>query len=97
MKTLKEIEENLKKSHEKLQNLKVKSLFVFGSFAKGTNSEGSDIDFLVEFSEPVGFFEFLDLKYFLEELFGKEIDLATRNALHPKLKDGILKEAIRVA
>ena len=87
----------------KLKALHVKQLFVFGSFAKGAVKSGSDIDFLVEFSKPVNMFpvnmfpvnmfEFLNLKYFLEETFSAEIDLATEKALHPHLKDSILKGA----
>lgn len=97
MKNLKDIEDKIKKNSPTLLKLKVKTLSVFGSVAKGTAKDGSDIDFLVEFSEPVGFFEFLDVKYFLEDLLEAEVDLATKKALHPKLRDNILKEAVRVA
>ena len=87
----------LKKNETKLKALHVKQLFVFGSFAKGAAKPASDIDFLVEFSKPVDMFEFLDLKYFLEETFSAKIDLATEKALHHRLKDNILKGAVRVA
>ena len=87
----------LKENESQLAALHVKQLFVFGSVAKGNAKAGSDIDFLVEFTKPVGMFEFLDLKYFLEKTFNTEIDLATEKALHPRLKDNILKEAVRVA
>ena len=97
MKDLKNIEEKIKTSSLELTKLKVKTLSIFGSFAKQLATEKSDIDILVEFSEPVGFFEFLDVKYFLEELLETEVDLVTKDALHPRLKDNILKEAIRVA
>jgi len=92
-----QLKEILKGKEADLQRFHVKSLFVFGSVARGEATDGSDIDFLVEFDCPVGMFEFLDLKYFLEDLLKQEIDLATRKALHPRLKDNILREAIRVA
>jgi len=95
--TISLLEEVLKEKKEELSQLHVKSLFVFGSVAQGKAKDNSDIDFLVEFDCPVGMFEFLELKYFLEEIFKSEIDLATKKALHPRLRDDILREAIRVA
>jgi predicted nucleotidyltransferase len=80
-----------------LSRLKVKSLSIFGSVARDEAKEGSDIDLLVEFSEPVGMFEFLDLKEFLESILKTRVDLATPTALKRQLRDQILKEAIRAA
>ncbi|MCB0342719.1 MAG: nucleotidyltransferase family protein [Pseudobdellovibrionaceae bacterium] len=85
-------------SHKgELRNLKVESVHLFGSVARNEGKENSDLDVLVAFSEPVGMFQFLEVKYFLEGLFGCKVDLATEQALHPHLKEQILKEAIRVA
>lgn len=69
---------------------------IFGSFAKGEGREESDIDILVEFEKTVDFFEFLDLKEFLENLFHREVDLVTKRALKPLIKEKILKEVIYV-
>ena len=80
-----------------LRNMCVKSLSIFGSLARGEFGPGSDIDLLVEFSEPVGFFRLIELKQYLERLFEREVDLATPDALRPEIKDQILKEAIRAA
>ncbi|MDZ4660574.1 MAG: nucleotidyltransferase family protein [Pseudomonadota bacterium] len=89
---------NLLKTKEfELRALHVKKLFVFGSVARGSAESTSDIDLLVEFDCPVGMFEFLEVKYFLEALLNAKVDLATERALHPQLKDNILKEALRVA
>ena len=76
---------------------KVKTLFVFGSVARDQARVDSDIDLLVEFSEPVGIFEFLDLKEYLESILKARVDLATKQALKKQLRDQILKEAIRAA
>lgn len=82
-----------------LQKYGVKSIRLFGSFARGDAGPGSDVDLLVEF-EPtahVGLFEFVRLKNELSELLACKVDLATPNALHKGMKDEIMKEAIRAA
>ena len=74
----------------------VKEIGIFGSVARGEQTAVSDVDVLVEFSEPVGFFTFLDLESFLSKTFGKKVDLVTKRALKPAVKDQILKDAIYV-
>ena len=51
------------------------------------------MDILVEFYAPIGW-EFIDLKEFLEEILGREVDLVTVGALKPQLRDKILKEVV---
>jgi hypothetical protein len=63
----------------------------FGSYATQEQNEESDLDLLVEFSEPVGW-QFFSLEKFLEEQLSMKIDLVTRNALKERLKDRILKQ-----
>jgi uncharacterized protein len=75
----------------------VKSLSVFGSVARGEATAESDIDMLVEFDQPVGLFEFIRLKQYLEELTGRQVDLVTPDALRPLMRADILKEAVHVA
>ncbi|MBI5176966.1 nucleotidyltransferase family protein [Candidatus Micrarchaeota archaeon] len=58
----------------------VKSVAVFGSFARGAGRRGSDIDLLVEFSKPVGF-EFFELGDYLEGLLGRNVDILTPDGL----------------
>lgn len=77
-------------------NYKVKNIGVFGSVARGDNIEGSDIDLLVEFSEPVGFFKFIQLERYLSEILGYKVDLVTKKALKPSIKEDILQEVIYV-
>lgn len=73
----------------------VKKIGVFGSFARGEGKEGSDIDVLVEFKKGSKTFDnYMDLKFFLEDLFHKKIDLVTVEALRPQLKDDILREVV---
>lgn len=75
----------------------IESLSVFGSVARGTSTSDSDVDILVKYREIPGFFGFLDLKKFLEDLTGRRVDLVTEGALKKQLKDQIVKESIRVA
>jgi len=53
----------------------------------------SDIDILVEFSDPVEW-DFIDLKEFLESLLEVKVDLVTKNALKPQIRDRILNEVV---
>ncbi len=80
-----------------IRALGVSRLSLFGSVVRDQAGPGSDIDLLVEFAEPVGYFEFLDLKAYLEEILGREVDLVPRNALKRQLRDRILAEAVDAA
>lgn len=90
-KALKEKIKELKPVLEK--KYKVKSIGLFGSFARDEANEDSDIDILVEFSGNIGW-EFIDLKQFLEESLEREVDLVTIEALKPELKEDILKDVM---
>jgi|SRR3989344_837515 len=74
----------------------VKNIGIFGSFARGDNKKTSDIDILVEFSEPVGFFKFLELEEFLSKILHRKVDLTTKKALKEIIKEEILKETVYV-
>lgn len=80
-----------------LAALSVRSLSLFGSVARDEAVPGSDIDLLVEFSEPVGMFEFLEVKAYLEALLGAKVDLVTPGALKPRLKERIMREVVHAA
>jgi hypothetical protein len=75
----------------------VKSMALFGSTARDQAHLESDIDLLVEFDQPIGLFRFIDLKQYLETLFGCPVDLGTANSLKTQLRDEILRDAIYVA
>lgn len=85
------------KSHQTILSSKgVKELSIFGSVAKNQNTSKSDIDILVDFDSKRGLFVFVGLKHYLENILNCEVDLVTKNALHPALKSRILKEAKHV-
>jgi len=75
---------------------KVKDIGVFGSYVRGEQRKKSDVDILVEFEEPVGFFEFIALEDYLGDLLGVKVDLVSKKALKPRIGERILKEVARV-
>ncbi len=75
------------------QKFKVKSIGLFGSYAREEQTEKSDIDMLVEFETPVGFFKFIELEDYLSEKLGTKVDLVTPDALKPLIKPQIMEEA----
>lgn len=83
----------LQKNMGVLQNqYGVASIGIFGSVSRGEEKEKSDVDVLVEFSKTPGFFKFIELEEFLGKLIGKKVDLVTKKALKPRIKDEILRE-----
>ena len=70
--------------------MEIQSLAVFGSVARGEAGPESDVDLLVEFTDPVGLFHFLAVKESLEAILGCPVDLATPAALKPQLREAII-------
>jgi predicted nucleotidyltransferase len=96
VRTLNEVKDILREHKEELrQNYKIKEIGVFGSFARGEQKDRSDIDLLVDFSEPVGW-EFIDLIEYLERILDMKVDLTTPLALKRQIKDRILEELVPV-
>ena len=83
------IEQNL----NAIRGCGVRRLGLFGSCARGECNEVSDLDFVVEF-EKKSFDAYMDLKLFLEELFGCQVDLVISDSIKPRLRSVILGEAI---
>lgn len=75
----------------------VKDLMLFGSAARDEVRPESDVDVLVDFERQPDFDRFMDLKFFLEDILKTKVDLVTREALKPRMRPIIEKEAIRVA
>ncbi|RLJ08374.1 MAG: nucleotidyltransferase [Candidatus Aenigmatarchaeota archaeon] len=90
IKILEEHMEELKKKYH------VKELRLFGSFVRGEQRKKSDVDVLVEFEQPIGFFKFLELEEYLSKLLGIRVDLVSKKALKPRIGKHILKEAVRI-
>jgi len=96
MNSLDEIKDILRSHKEDLRvKYHVKDIGVFGSFARGEESNNSDLDLLVDFDEPIGW-EYVDLIVYLESILGMKVDLVTPMALKRQIKDNILKELVAV-
>ncbi len=72
----------------------VQTLGIFGSVARGEARRNSDIDILVEFSRPIGFFAFIELEHRLSKILGKKVDLVSKPALKPIARQSILHEVV---
>lgn len=93
--TLKEISQILQAKRDYLRDsYYVAQLGVFGSCARGDAREMSDIDILVEFSRRVDFIKFLQLESYLSDILGGRVDLVTKKALKPLIKDKVLKQTV---
>ena len=80
-------------SRIKLSSFGVKSIGLFGSFVRGQQTQKSDIDLLVEFEhDKKNFDNFIDTCFFLDELFGHEVEVVTKDSISPYIKPYILKD-----
>jgi predicted nucleotidyltransferase len=78
------------------KKFKVKTIGVFGSYIRGEQKRSSDVDVLVEFEEPIGLFEFMDLEDYLSQLLGVKVDLVSKKALKPHIGERIMQEVIMI-
>lgn len=85
------VEEN----RETIRGFGVRSLGLFGSAVRGEAAETSDLDFVVELEKKT-FDSYMNLKKFLEELFGCKVDLVLKDNIKPRLREPILKETVYV-
>ena len=97
MKRLEEIQEILRQKKPILrERFKVKEIGIFGSFARGEEKDTSDLDILVELERPVGLIKFVGLQNYLSDELGEKVDLVTKSALKPRIKENILSEVVYI-
>ncbi|MDP3028280.1 MAG: nucleotidyltransferase family protein [Deltaproteobacteria bacterium] len=93
MKTKEEILKMLVELKPELQSrYKVKEIGVFGSFMRGEQGEASDVDILAEFGEDADLFDLVGLSLFLEEKLHCKVDVVSKRALRPEIRDSVLRE-----
>ena len=81
----------LETNRNKIKTFGVKKIGMFGSFVRGDEGPNSDIDILVEFeSGKKNFDNYMDLKLYLEGMFGRKVDLVIKDAIKPSLRLAIL-------
>lgn len=81
---------------ELIDRFGVEKLALFGSMARGTAEQGSDVDVLVTFDGPATSKRYFGLQFYLEDLLGRPVDLVTNKALRPEMRPYIEQEAINV-
>ena len=91
--TIKQIIKELKPELEK--RFHVSSIGVFGSVVRNDFSENSDVDIIVDFSQPIGI-EFIDLADLLEEKFHEQVDLVSKKGIKPQYFSSIENEIVYV-
>ena len=74
----------------------IKQMGIFGSVVRGEEKSDSDVDILVEFSSPIGFFDFIRLETHLSNILNKKVDLVSKKAIKPIIRNSILDEVIYV-
>jgi len=95
LKTLSEIKEILLRHKTELkEKFKIKSLGIFGSYARGEQQKNSDVDLLVEFlpEAKISLLDFVSIERYLSEMLDVKVDLVEESSLKPEIGKRILKE-----
>lgn len=81
-----------------LKQYGVATIGLFGSFTRNEQNSKSDIDFLVEFEKSKKTYKnFIELAFFLEEVFGRKVEIITPQSISQYLKPHIMQEVEYVA
>ena len=95
MKTLEEIKQWLVQNKSLLQErYKIRELGVFGSYVRQEQTETSDVDVLVEFSETPSLLKFVNLENYLSDNLGVKVDLVHKSGLKTRIGERILAEVV---
>lgn len=88
----------LKRHAETVKALGATSLYLFGSAARDEAQPDSDIDLFIDYDRNSRFnaFDLVGIKQYLEQALGIEVDVTTRDGLHPMLRSDIERSAVRV-
>lgn len=90
--------DNLKRQADAIKAMGATSLYLFGSIVQDEAEPGSDIDLFIDYNPDSRFnaFDLVGIKQFLEDKLGIEVDITTRDGLHPMLRADIEQSALRV-
>ncbi|MGK7929874.1 MAG: nucleotidyltransferase family protein [Microcystaceae cyanobacterium] len=96
-----DLEQILSVLQHSLENLKleyeVKRLGIFGSLVRDEVTPNSDLDLLVEFQGDITFDNYMELKFLLEDLFQRKIDLVIKEDIKSQIREQILEETVYVS
>lgn len=90
--------EQLQNDADTIRKMGVTELYLFGSTARDEDTAASDLDLFIDYDAESRFslIDLVGIKQFLEETMRTEVDITTRDSLHPMLKDDIERNAIRI-
>ena len=77
-----------------LETYRLTRLGIFGSYARGEQTDESDIDVLVDYEKAPTLWRLIELRYYLSELFAIKVDVVTRNGLKARIRERVLAEVI---
>ncbi len=87
----------LKEHKEELvEKYRVKEIGIFGSYVRGEQKAGSDVDILVEFYEVPSLLRFINLENYLSDLLGMKVDLVMKRALKRSIGEEVLREVVTI-
>ena len=86
----------LESNRSRLKDFGVREIGIFGSVVRGEQDRTSDVDVLVDLEKHT-FSSYMGLLFFLEELFGRKVDLVMKDAIKPAIRENILSETVYVA
>lgn len=88
----------LRKSADAVKGMGATALYLFGSTVRDETSERSDLDLFIDYdaSRRFSLLDLIAIKQLLEEEMAVEVDVTTRDSLHPMLKEDIERSAVRV-
>lgn len=94
---IREIKQLLSQSKPQLEECyRVTQIGVFGSYARGEQTENSDVDVLVDYTQAPTLVHLVELRDFLQDLFDLRVDVVTKNGLKPRIRERVLSEAVYV-
>lgn len=70
----------------------IEYLGLFGSYAKGSQKDTSDVDLLVRFGKPIGYFKLVEIQDVFENLFKRKVDLVTEKSLSKYIRPNVYKD-----
>ena len=97
MKTLNEIRQVLSLQKQSICEIyRITEIGIFGSYARGDETETSDVDILVDYETAPTLIMLVELRDYLSQLFGIKVDIVTKNGLKPRIRERILAEVVYI-
>ena len=79
-----------------MKKYKIKKAGIFGSYSRGEQKGGSDIDILIQRPEGMSLFDLSGLKIELEEALKRNVDIVTYKYIHPLIRDSVLEDEVKI-